>query len=182
MNGRIDTLEGLFRIKMPLPFPLRTINAYLLPEAEGGYTLVDPGLNTPEAIEAWLTVMQSLKIGFGNIRRIVLTHHHPDHYGLAGWFQERSGAPVYLSEMGRLQAQRLWGDDPILTEAIYRLFQKHGMDESHLAELIPHLNGFVPMVSPHPEVTVLCDGDTITMGGRSWLALETPGHASGHLV
>ncbi len=65
-----------------------------------GYTVIDPGLHTPDAEALWEQVLQERGIGFEHVEQIVLTHHHPDHYGMAGWFQERTGAPVLLSETG----------------------------------------------------------------------------------
>lgn len=168
------------QVKVPVPFPLMWVNGYLL-AGPSGYTLIDPGLNTEEAVARWETVLEEMGIGYEAISQIVLTHHHPDHYGLAGWFQERTGAPVYLSPSGQCQVERMWGEEQPLTGEILRLFGRHGMEEERLPFLEEHLNSFVAQVSPQPFITPLYPGQSLEMGGRLWEAIETNGHAQGHL-
>ena len=173
---------SIVRVRIPLPFPLRWVNSYLFPDspeagADGGWSLVDPGLRTPEAIAVWERVLAELDLKPAKLSRIVLTHHHPDHYGLAGWFQQRSGgAPVLLSPEGRRQVERLWGPGTPLAGETLRLFEQHG-----LADMRTHLESFLPQVSPQPELTELRAGECVRMGSADWLAIHTPGHAYGHL-
>ncbi|PZD94083.1 MBL fold metallo-hydrolase [Paenibacillus sambharensis] len=172
--------NGWIRVKVPLPFSLRYVNSYLLPEAEG-WTLIDPGLHTPEAAALWTEVLSGLSITAGQIKRIVLTHQHPDHYGLAGWFQERSGAPACMSLPAHRYALRLWGEDRSFDQELTEQFRQHGMPETLLEQIASHLAGFVERVSPQPEVTYIEEGMSMQFGGRSWELLHTPGHASGHI-
>lgn len=103
--------EGdIWQIRVPVPFPLRWVNGYLL-RGEDGWTVLDPGLHNEASLAAWETAMREIGVGFGDVRQIVLTHHHPDHLGLAGWFQEKSGAPVRLSPEGEAQMKELWGTE-----------------------------------------------------------------------
>lgn len=168
------------QVKVPLPFPLRWVNAYLLP-GPSGWTLIDPGLRTAAAEEVWISALAELGVSFQQIDRIVLTHHHPDHYGLAGWFQERTNAPVYLSRQGLEQVRLLWGDGTPMSERLLALFRRHGLQAGLEAPMREHMDGFVPAVSPQPEVTVLSDGEEIRLGGRTYASIVTPGHAAGHL-
>ncbi|WNQ12921.1 MBL fold metallo-hydrolase [Paenibacillus aurantius] len=170
----------IHQVKVPLPFPLRWVNSYLL-AGDDGVTVIDPGLHTPASEELWEKELREAGLGFSDISSIVLTHHHPDHYGLAGWFQERTGAPVRLSPEGLRQARLLWGRGEPLTAAIRDLFARHGMPEELLNELTVHMEGFLPQISPQPDVTVLEEGERLRMGGRDWDIIETGGHASGHL-
>jgi len=181
---RFETAEwpgGWLQIKVPLPFALKWVNSYLIPDGKG-WTLVDPGLHTPEAADGWTALLAELGLRFGDIARIVLTHQHPDHYGLAGWFQQRSGAPVLMSRAAHAYAMRLWGESRRFGEELTRLYAAHGMPGELLATIGPHLESFVERVSPQPEVTYLEGGGTIGIGGLTWDIAETPGHASGHLV
>ncbi|WP_260115377.1 MBL fold metallo-hydrolase [Paenibacillus hexagrammi] len=107
MLTTIEHSDDILQVKVPLPFPLRWVNSYLV-RGSAGWTLIDPGLRTPEAEALWHAVLQERGIAFEHIEQVVLTHHHPDHYGLAGWFQERTGAPVLLSETGWRQVQLMW--------------------------------------------------------------------------
>ena len=174
--------DQVWQVRIPLPYPLQWVNAYLIRDREG-VTLVDPGLHTEEALEAWQEALHQLGIADLNaIRQIVLTHHHPDHFGLAGWFQARSGAPVLMSPEAWKQAQLLWGDGQPASPRILRQFRMHGMDKPMLDKMAAHLQSFVPRVTPFPTtVTLLSPGQTICFGGTAWLALHTPGHAYGHL-
>ncbi|HEX7057236.1 MAG TPA: MBL fold metallo-hydrolase [Bacilli bacterium] len=170
----------LIQARIPLPFPLRWVNSYLVKGA-AGYTLIDPGLHTGQALEAWRQIMAEVGCSFAEISAIVLTHHHPDHYGLAGWFQEQTGAPVFMSETGMRQADLLWGEERPLTDAIERLFLAHGMNAQLAEPLREHLESFVPLVSPRPQATCIGKGETIRIGNRNCLIMEHGGHAAGHL-
>ncbi|WP_040740731.1 MBL fold metallo-hydrolase [Paenibacillus ginsengihumi] len=172
--------EHAIQVKVPLPFPLRWVNAYLLRGGDG-WTLIDPGLRTAAAEALWTQALAELGIGWRDIDRIVLTHHHPDHYGLAGWFQERTGAPVLLSGTGLEQVKLLWGEGEPMTARLLELFRRHGMPEEQLAPMREHMDSFVPLVSPQPEVTVIARGERIRLGAAEYEALEMPGHAAGHL-
>ena len=86
--------EGIFQVQLPLPFPLRIVNCYVLPDGEG-WTIIDAGINYPEGRAAWQVALDELGIAPKSIRQIILTHAHPDHYGMAGWLAEQSGAPVW---------------------------------------------------------------------------------------
>lgn len=170
----------IMQVKVPLPFPLRWVNSYLV-RGSGGYTLIDPGLHTEDAVRVWERTLEQANIAYADITQIILTHHHPDHYGLTGLFQQRTGAPVRLSRVGLEQAKRLWGPAQPLTDEIVRLFVRHGIAEGPLAELKPHLDSFVPLVSPQPEIEPIEAGETLRIGDRSCVAIETAGHAAGHM-
>ncbi|WP_310194405.1 MBL fold metallo-hydrolase [Bacillus sp. 3255] len=180
MNIVTEHTDTITQVKVPLPFPLRWVNAYLI-RGSRGYTVIDPGLHTPDAEARWQEVLQQRGIAFEHIEQIVLTHHHPDHYGMAGWFQERTGAPVLLSETGYAQVQLLWGAEQPMSALLLALFARHGFPEVGLAEMTKHMESFVELVSPQPQVTLLREGP-VRLGDRVYEAIETPGHAAGHLV
>ncbi|RAP75629.1 MBL fold metallo-hydrolase [Paenibacillus montanisoli] len=173
---------GIVQVKVPLPFSLKWVNSYLIPD-ENGYLLVDPGLHTADAVQAWDSALAAKSIRLGDIHTILLTHQHPDHYGLAGWFQERTDAPVYISERSYAYAQRLWGADQgaDFARELTKLYAEHGMPQERLVEIGPHLTGFVEKVSPQPAVTFLEAGGSIDIGGTNWRMIDTPGHANGQL-
>jgi glyoxylase-like metal-dependent hydrolase (beta-lactamase superfamily II) len=172
---------GIWQIRVPVPFPLRWVNAYVLKE-DDGFTVMDPGLHDADSLQAWETAMREIGFGFRDIRQIVLTHHHPDHLGLAGLFQAKSGAPVRLSPEGEAQMRELWGDGQPMTRKMLDLFAAHGMDEPMLRNMRMHLDSFVPRVSPLPEIAALAPEGTIDMGGRTWHVLQASGHARGQLL
>ncbi|MFC0333244.1 MBL fold metallo-hydrolase [Paenibacillus sepulcri] len=172
--------EGIIQVKVPLPFSLKWVNSYLVP-GQQGYTLIDPGLHTPDAVLAWNAALKAHEIAYEQIHTIMLTHQHPDHYGLAGWFQQRTAAPVLMSEQSHAYAVRLWGNDDSFSLELTDLYARHGMPAEVLNAIAPHLAAFRERVSPQPEITYISAGDMLQMGNRSWLAIDAPGHARGQL-
>lgn len=172
--------SGWLQVKVPVPFSLKWVNSYLIPE-EQGYTLVDPGLRTDEAIEVWTDVMEQYGLQWQNITRIVLTHQHPDHYGLAGYVQERSGAPVFMTREAHRYAKRLWGENSDFSEQLLTLYEEHGMPTELREAIAENLATFVGMVSPQPKVTYFEAGSQMMIGGLSWLLIDAPGHARGQV-
>lgn len=188
MRGEIEVREVVtihpnqfIQVRVPLPFPLRWVNAYVL-KGKNGYTVIDPGLHTQEAEEVWNTAFHELGIGYDQVEQIVLTHYHPDHYGMAGWFQERTGgAPVLLSETGSRLAALLWGPEQPMTQLLCDNFTQHGLPPELRHETTNHMDEFVGLVSPQPAQTIIAAGDMVRLGDRMYEAIETPGHAAGHL-
>jgi len=179
-EGEERLAEGWIRVRVPLPFPLKYVNAYLIPERDG-WTLVDPGLRTPESERLWRDVLARCGIAAADIRSIVVTHHHPDHVGLAGWFQELTGAPALMSRKAHAFATRLWGPGQTFSEEQIAFFLENGMPREKADELAEHLESFIAMVSPLPDPSFIEGGGTLEIGGRDWEILHTPGHADSHL-
>jgi len=173
--------HGIIRVKVPVPFPLQWVNGYILRSGDG-YTIIDPGLHTDKAVDVWQTVLRELHIESDQIDRVVLTHHHPDHYGLAGWMQEWTGCDVYMSPEGHQLAKRLWGESETMTEELCSLFEQHGLPSNQLQQMREHMRGFIPLVSPQPEVRYLTEGDEWQAGELSFRTVTVSGHAYRHLV
>ena len=83
----IEVAPGVFWLRMPLPFALDHINLWLLRDGDG-WTIVDCGLNTDATRELWEQLFGSL-LADAPVRRVIVTHYHPDHFGLAGWLTRR---------------------------------------------------------------------------------------------
>jgi glyoxylase-like metal-dependent hydrolase (beta-lactamase superfamily II) len=178
----ITTLAGgWLQLKVPVPFSLRWINSYLLPE-KSGWTVIDPGLRSAETEAFWETSLREVGIAWTSIGRIVLTHHHPDHYGLAGWFQRKTGAPVYLSETGLRCAHWMWGENETSSGELLAAFAAHGMPAEREEGMKEHLRNVIGQVLPHPEdVRPLPEpGGSFEMAGRVWTLIGGDGHAPGH--
>ena len=100
-----ETLEvapGVHWIRMPLPFALNHVNLWLLADGDG-WTVVDTGYNIDRTKEVWDDVLPKIT-GGAPVTRVICTHFHPDHMGLAGWFQERFDAPLWMTYTEWLQA------------------------------------------------------------------------------
>src|SRR5262249_18281108 len=97
-----EVAPRIHRLAVPVPFAgLELVNCYLLQDTDGkGWTAVDAGLNTEQARKIWEQALGELGWSFADLRQIVVTHSHPDHFGLTGWLQARAGGnpAVWISE------------------------------------------------------------------------------------
>jgi len=176
--------DGIWQVKVPLPFPLQWVNAYVIIGGEGGITLIDPGLHTSAGVDRWEEARRKIGFQWSDVVSIVLTHHHPDHYGLAGWMQERTGAPVLMSDEAWHQARMLWSEEMTAStsSALLAMFAAHGLPRDKHAAMREHLDSFIPLVSPQPAgIRAVSYGERVLLGDTIYEAIHTPGHASGHL-
>ena len=98
----LEVAPGLHWIRMPLPFDLNHINLWLLADGDG-WTVVDTGYNSSQSREIWRDVLENIT-GGAPPNRVICTHFHPDHMGLAGWFAEEFGTPIWMTYTEWLQA------------------------------------------------------------------------------
>lgn len=177
----MQVADGIYQVRLPLPFPLRFVNCYLLQDG-AGWTVLDTGLNYPPSQAAWQAAFAELGIGPHMITRIILTHAHPDHYGSAGWLAAQSGAPVLISPVEQEFAQKVWHGDATAYRSVVELFCAHGMPAG-LSEIVyDDMVALRPMTRPLPETIPLEPGTRLRIGTRAFHAITTPGHSDGHLV
>ena len=174
--------ENIYQIRLPLPFALNHVNCYLLRE-DDGWTMLDTGLNWPDLQQAWQTALAELQISLSDIRRIILTHMHPDHFGMAGYFQAHTGAPVYMSPREAALAQLVWVENGWRYELSSGFWQRAGVTAAVLATVTNQTDRLRLLTMPHPTcVELLAPGTTITLAGRHWQVLHAPGHADGQII
>src|SRR5919202_3248506 len=119
--------EGVFQIKLPVPFTLKFVASYLV-EGREGWTVIDPGFDYPPAREAWEAGAAEVGLDLDRgVERVIVTHLHPDHIGLARWLEERSGAPVWMLEGEIENARHVW-DPERGTEDFVNYMMRGGMD------------------------------------------------------
>jgi len=177
----IEVAEGILWIRPPLPMRLDHVNCYALDEGDH-WTLVDTGMNTEAGREAWEAVLGGPLRG-KPIGRIVITHHHPDHIGLLGWFAERFDVEIWATRLGYMMARMMHmdvQDHPSPEQVDFR--RRAGQPEDGVAEYAaePAWN-FSRVVAPLPiGFCALRDGGTMEMGGRSWTIRFGHGHAPDH--
>jgi glyoxylase-like metal-dependent hydrolase (beta-lactamase superfamily II) len=177
----VQVAEGIFQVQLPLPFPLRIVNSYVLRDGDG-WTIIDTGINYLAGRAAWQAALVKLEIAPKTIQRIILTHAHPDHYGMAGWLAEQSGAPVQLAPLEQEFVLTAWHAGAANEQAIVDFFQAHGMP-TELAEQVRHSMAETrAMTLPWPMTRAIEPGVSIQIGGRSFRVIATPGHSDQHLV
>ena len=172
-----EVAPGILWLRLPLPMALDHVNCYALEDGDG-WTILDTGIDSRKSRAIWETILAGPLKG-RPVRRLIVTHHHPDHIGLAGWFQER-GAELVTTRTAWLFARMLTLDvqDRPRPETI-RFWQQAGMDPDLLARRgAERPFNFADMVSPLPlGFTRIADGDRLRAGGRDWLVRTGDGHA-----
>jgi glyoxylase-like metal-dependent hydrolase (beta-lactamase superfamily II) len=164
---------GIRRVTLPLPTRPGHVHSYLLPGDEG-WTVVDTGLGLPDARDRWARELEGLP---GRVRRIVVTHFHPDHVGAARDLAELTGAPVAQGRLDYEQCELVWGGAdwaPVLVD----WFRRHGVPDDVVAELIEQGSLYRPFIRFQPEPELLDPGDAVD----GWDVVAAPGHADGQVM
>ena len=168
---------GLLGVRFELPFALDHVNVWLLEDVPG-WTVIDAGLADEPSRERWLGLRAGALAG-ERIARLIATHFHPDHLGLAGWLCERTGAELWASRtdwlMGRLLAQ----DTSAGFVAVGRAFDRQaGLDEALVTTRAERGNLYRRRAGvPPASYRRLRDGDEVPIGGRAWQVVVGRGHA-----
>ncbi len=179
-NGAmVDLPCGMRWIRLPVPGGLSHINVWLIPD-DGGWTLVDTGMGIDPVNAAWEGLLEQL--GDDPIRRIIVTHHHPDHFGQAAWLAERCNVEVWMTDAEFDSALGPRHIDPRERASHRRQsLEKNGMSISD--DIAPFLSGkgYQRIISGIPEkIRPIRDGELVTIGDHKWQIIVTAGHANGH--
>lgn len=169
---------GILWVRMPLPFQLNHINLWLLEDGDG-WTLVDTGLGNDDTKALW----EALFKGLGRpITRLISTHFHPDHMGLAAWLTERFDIRLWATQSEWLYGRMMAVDEtPALVQAHSDFYRRAGFGEEHQKLVAQRGNVYRTRVVPVPPVYHrIAAGDLIEIGGRSWRVMVGGGHAPEH--
>lgn len=179
-GAAVEVAEGVLWLRLPLPMALDHVNVYALDDGDG-WTVVDTGLASRRGRAIWETLLAG-PLRAKPVRRVIVTHHHPDHIGLAGWFQAR-GAELVTTRTAWLYARMLVLDEQAVPSAQALEWQRRaGVPEDVLAVRAGERPfNFCDVVEPMPVgFTRIRDGDRIAAGGRDWLLRCGDGHAPEH--
>jgi len=179
----VEVASGIHWIRLPLPMKLDHVNIYVLEDGDG-WTVIDTGMNTGKTRALWEALIKG-PLAARPIKRVILTHHHPDHVGLVGWMQREHGAELWttrtawlFARMLTLDVQEEWPEE---TLAFYR---SAGMDsgfyEKRRAE---RPFNFADVVAPMPlGFKRLDEGDMVQIGARTFTVRLGQGHAPDHIT
>jgi glyoxylase-like metal-dependent hydrolase (beta-lactamase superfamily II) len=184
-----EVAEGIHRMALPLGIHgVPTVSAYLL-RGDDRDTLVDcgiaagvgggdPGPDGTAAITAALTAVGS---SLDRLERLVVTHAHIDHFGLAGEVVRRSGGELWMHRRTELDlAKYAEPDDAIDSRTL--MLADHGLFGPELTESSEGLRDWLPVMPSVARPSRLLDGgERFTAGGRTWEVVHTPGHSPGHV-
>ncbi|QBE63937.1 MBL fold metallo-hydrolase [Pseudoduganella lutea] len=178
----IDIGPGIRWLRLPLPFALDHINLWLLDDAEGTLTVIDCGAATEDSRTGWEQVMAG-HFGGKPLGRVLVTHCHPDHVGLADWLCTRWDAPLAMTagEYGfaRMMAAALPGVDG--TGAVEH-FRRHGLVDADMLEKMQSRKNYYPSLVPSVPTSYfrLEHGQQVDIGGHAWRVITGFGHSPEH--
>lgn len=176
----VEIAEGVLWLRLPLPMVLDHVNVFALDEGDG-WTLIDTGVGTKACREAMEAALAGPLAG-KPVRRVLVTHHHPDHIGLAGWFIER-GAELLTTRTSYLMARMLALDvQERPSEEALEFYRSAGMAIDLLkARSDERPFNFADVIAPLPlGFSRIAEGDDLTLGGRCWRVRVGHGHAPEH--
>ncbi len=177
----IEVAEGVLWIRVPLRMALDHVNVYALDDGDS-WTVIDTGLNTKATREVWQSLLSGA-LGGKPVGRVVMTHHHPDHVGLIGWFMTEHGATLTAPRVPWLMARMLTLDfEPTPTAEAIEFRRSAGMPAEQLQKYQAERPfNFRDVVAPIPlGFTRIGEGSTVKMGGRTWDVRIGNGHAPEH--
>lgn len=174
--------EGIFWLRMPLPFSLDHINLWVL---DGGdhWAIVDTGVALPAVKAQWRALLAG-PLGGRPVGRILVTHYHPDHLGLAGWLAAMFDLPIETSQAEFLLARMLTLDvAPQTPPDVIRFYADHGWPPAALDRLrAAEWGRFGRVIHRLPGgYSRLQDGDVLPIGGRHWQVVTGSGHSPEHV-
>jgi len=182
----LDLQPGVRWLRMGLPFALDHINLWLLADeidGKAGWTIVDCGIDSSPTREAWERVFTEQLQGLP-VLRVIVTHFHPDHFGLAHWLCAKWDCRLWMSatdyHLGKLASSSTVG---MGGAAAADFFGSHGLTDPDSLDKIRARSSYFPSMVPAvpPAFRRLMDGDLIRIGGRDWRCIAGHGHSPEHI-
>jgi glyoxylase-like metal-dependent hydrolase (beta-lactamase superfamily II) len=181
--GELHEMQpGVYWLRMPLPMSLDHINLYILDDGDG-IALIDTGLATDETKTHWEQLFAGPLAG-RKVNRVIVTHYHPDHLGLAGWLCRKFNAPLWMSRGEFLLARSLALDvaDEVPLEVV-QFYTRAGWSEKAI-ELLKAAGwgNFSKILSRLPQGYIrMKAGDVLRIGAHDWTCVAGNGHSPEHI-
>ena len=173
----VEIAPGILWLRMALPYALDHVNLYLI-EDRGGWVVFDTGISDEASQAAWERTLAG-QMGGKPITKLVVSHFHPDHVGLAGWLDHRFDMPLYMSQAEYLMSRFLQTDrsEEVLQSNV-DFYNRSGLDAATVEQVTTRgHNDLSRTTGLRPSFHRLTAGDTIELGGRDWQVLTGGGHA-----
>lgn len=163
------------RLEIPTPYSVGTVNAYLIYTPP--FTLIDPGPDIPRARKALNEKILNLGLSLDQINRVIITHAHTDHCGLAQWVHELSGAKIYLHPY---EWPKVTGSYDFFQERLPFLLEM-GIPDDVLLKLVNNKDILPPPYITKDSLVEVIEGEDLSFETGTFKILHFPGHAPGHL-
>jgi glyoxylase-like metal-dependent hydrolase (beta-lactamase superfamily II) len=176
----IEVAEGVLWLRLPLPMALDHVNVFAIDEGDS-WTILDTGFDTRKSRAIWEAILSGPLRG-KPVGRVIVTHYHPDHIGLAGWFVAR-GAALATTRTSWILARMLTLDvQPAPTEETLAFYRRSGMDPAlYEQRKTERPFNFADCVHSLPAgYDRIVEGQEISLGGRRWITRIGHGHAPEH--
>lgn len=173
----VEVTPGIRWARLPLPFRLDHVNVYLIDD-DDGVAILDTGIDDRACRGAWAKLLAGPLAG-QRITRVIVTHCHPDHVGLAQWLCDRTGLTLEMSEAEYLTALVIHLDPAALEAEPYRdFYESNGLDEETTEAVMTRGHRYLKMVSGLPKTfRRVIAGERLRIGGRDFHVLTGGGHA-----
>lgn len=178
----IEVAPGIRWGRLPMFGPLKNVNVLALDEADGSVTVIDTGINSPESRSGWEAMLAGPLAG-RRVSRVLCTHYHPDHVGLAGWLCARFEAPLWMTRSEWLTIRMLTSDarETVPPEQV-AFWRGSGWDDARIAAA--SAGGFSRMARALQPLPLgyrrIVEGETIAIGDRQWEVVVGSGHSTEH--
>ncbi|RJG00663.1 MBL fold metallo-hydrolase [Noviherbaspirillum sedimenti] len=187
----IEVAPGVLWLRMPLPFALDHINVWAIADEDDhglGWAIVDTGIMTSEATEAWCKVLSphgplAATTQGARVTRVLVTHMHPDHVGMAGWLTRKFGCRLWMARLEYLTCRVLAADTGReAPDDAVRFYRAAGWAEDALDRYRARFGGFGRHMHVLPDSFMrLSDGDCIQFGRSNWRVIIGRGHSPEHV-
>ncbi len=176
-----EVVPGVLWMRIGLPIRVNHINVYALDDGDS-WTLVDTGMANDDARATWTELLGGPLAG-KPVGRLIGTHMHRDHVGLAGWLVERSGAPLWMTALEYAGAVRESSPEAaVLDSRALAFYRAAGWDNEAVSCVRDRLANFADGVYPLPATCRrVVDGEAIRIGGNDWHAVVGRGHSPEHM-
>jgi glyoxylase-like metal-dependent hydrolase (beta-lactamase superfamily II) len=176
--GLTEVATDVFELRLPIPFEDGLVNVFLFPDGDVA-DLVDCGMNTEDSVEAIHTAVR--RVGAKRLRRLVVTHIHPDHYGAAGIFAGPGLADLYLHRLEVPLVEPRYIELEHLVAEVRSYLLVNGVPEAEAEVLSNSQRALSDIVKPAVAAVQLEGAETLEVGRRRLRVEWTPGHSPGHI-
>ncbi len=181
-NGdAVEVAPGVLWLRMPLGGSLKFINVWAIRDGEG-WAIVDTGIQTKETAQAWRQALAGA-LGGLPVTRVLVTHLHPDHIGMAGWLGRKFEARLWMSRLEYISCRMLAADTGReAPEDGIRFYRGAGWNEDAIENYRTRFGGFGKGIYPIPDsYQRMSEGDVIRIGEQDWRVIVGCGHSPEHV-